>query len=100
MKAEEIKLAFEANIKLALVDEIQSKLSQAQSANTKGADLVKQANSNFNQALGLANSAFLSAKDGEDKAKFLGLDASKLTALKKDADNYMKLASGNVKKYS
>lgn len=104
MKTEEIHFAFKKNqeskIEMALTDDISTQLKSAFESNSRGADLVKQANNQFGAALRFAQAASMSAKDGEDKAKFLGLDASKLTSLRKQADDFMKLAGQNVKKYS
>ena len=104
MKAEEIKLAFqkvnESKIELALTDDISALLRQAFDSSSKGVDLVKQANAQFSASIRFAQSAEMQAKEGEDKAKFLGIDASKFTALKKEATDYVKLASQNAKKYS
>jgi len=104
MKADEIKLHFqklnEQRIEMALTDDISAQLRNAFDANVKGNDLAKQAGNQFSMAVKFAMSAETQAKEGEEKAKFLGVDASKFTSLKKEAMDYLKLANQNAKKYS
>ena len=47
-----------------------------------------------------AAAAESSAKDGEERAKFLGVDSARFTSLKKEALDFLKLANQNVKKFS
>ena len=104
MKAEEIKLHFQKlnkqKIELALVDDIAAELRKAFEANQSGANFAKQAVSQFNVAARFAAAAESSAKDGEERAKFLGVDSARFTSLKKEALDFLKLANQNVKKFS
>jgi hypothetical protein len=104
MTVEQIKLELqkqkEQRIEMALTDDISVKLRNSFDALSRGNDLMKQAVSQFNVAVGQAQGAEIDAKEGEEKAKFLGVDASRFTSLKKEANDLFKTANSNVKKFS
>ena len=86
MKVEEIKLAFESNVQLGLIEDIQKDID----AGGKYLDAVKTSATLAENSLKRAQ---LNAREGVDKAKFLGLDSKPFQAKLDNATLWLNMAS-------
>jgi len=86
MKAEEIKVAFNTNIQLGLIDDIQKDID----AGGKYLDVSK---TNATLAENSLKRAQINAREGVDKAKFLGVDTKPFQLKLDNATALMNMAS-------
>ena len=93
MKVEEIKLAFETNVKLSISSDTESYIDKGYELISKGNDLIKQANLAFTMASNSFNRALETADKGVLAKKELGEDTKYYDQKKQMAKDGLSKAS-------